>query len=45
MQIITPHFILLNDRVSTNLSVAFDTTIVKIAPFDTLIEEYQKEQF
>ena len=40
MQIITPHFILLNDRVSTNLSVAFDTTIVKIAPFDTLIEEY-----
>jgi len=40
MQIITPHFILLGDKVSTNLSVAFDKTIKKIAPFDTLIDEF-----
>jgi len=40
MQIITPHFIYLKDRISTNLSVAFDKTIQKIAPFDTLIDEY-----
>jgi len=42
MQIITPHFILLNDKVSTNLSVAFDKTIQKIAPFEVLIEEFPK---
>lgn len=40
MQIITPHFIYLRDRISTNLSVAFDKTIEKIAPFDELIELY-----
>jgi cytosine/adenosine deaminase-related metal-dependent hydrolase len=40
MQIITPHFILLGDKVSTNLSVAFDKTIKKIAPFDTLLDEF-----
>jgi len=40
MQIITPHFIYLRDRISTNLSVAFDKTIQKIASFDTLIEEF-----
>jgi len=40
MQIITPHFILMNDRVSTNLSVAFDKTIKKIAPFDELMDEF-----
>jgi cytosine/adenosine deaminase-related metal-dependent hydrolase len=40
MQIITPHFILMRDRVSTNLSVAFDKTIHKIAPLDVLIEEF-----
>jgi len=40
MQIITPHYILLNDRVVTNLSVAFERTILKIAPFDELIELY-----
>ena len=40
MQIITPHFILMRDRVSTNLSVAFEKKIHKIAPFDVLIEEY-----
>jgi len=40
MQIITPHFIYLKDRVSTNLSVAFDKTIKKIAPFDELIKLY-----
>ena len=40
MQIITPHFILMRDRVSTNLSVAFDKTIHKIASFDELIEEF-----
>jgi len=40
MQIITPHFIYLRDRISTNLSVAFDKTIQKIAPIDALIEEF-----
>ncbi len=40
MQIITPHYILLEDKVSTNLSVAFDKTIQKIAPLDTLIDEF-----
>jgi cytosine/adenosine deaminase-related metal-dependent hydrolase len=40
MQIITPHYILLNDRVATNLSVAFEKTIVKIAPFDELLDEF-----
>jgi len=40
MQIITPHYILLKDRVVTNLSVAFDKKIKKIAPFDELIEQF-----
>ena len=40
MQIITPHYILMRDRVSTNLSIAFDKTIQKIAPFDELIDEF-----
>ena len=40
MQIITPHFILMNDRVTTNLSIAFDKTIHRIAPFEELIEEF-----
>jgi len=40
MQIITPHFIYLRDRISTNLSVAFDKTIQKIAPFERLIDEF-----
>ena len=42
MQIITPHYIFLEDKVSTNLSVAFDKTIQKIAPFDVLIDEFPK---
>lgn len=40
MQIITPHYILLADKVITNFSVAFDKSIKKIAPFETLIEEF-----
>ena len=40
MQIITPHFIYLRDRISTNLSIVFEKTIKKIAPFDELIELY-----
>ena len=40
MQIITPHFILMSDRVSTNISIAFDKTIKKIAPFDELLDLY-----
>ena len=40
MKIITPHFILLRDRLSANLSVAFEKKIVKIAPFDELIDTY-----
>ena len=38
MQIITPHYIMLQDRVVTNLSVAFDKKIEKIAPFDELLD-------
>jgi len=44
MQIITPHFIYMRDRVTSNLSVAFDKTIQKIAPFDELIELYPDAQ-
>ena len=40
MQIVTPHFIWMKDRVSTNLSVAFDKKIEKIAPFEELIALY-----
>jgi len=40
MKIITPHFILMKDRVTTNLSIAFDKIIEKIAPFDELIKLY-----
>ena len=40
MQIITPHYILMKDRVSTNLSIAFDKIIHNIAPFNELIEKY-----
>ena len=38
MQIITPHYILLRDRVTTNLSISFEKQIVKIAPFEELLE-------
>ncbi len=40
MQILTPHYILLKDRVATNLSVAFEKTIVKIAPYEELLNEF-----
>ncbi|QSZ41300.1 metal-dependent hydrolase [Sulfurimonas aquatica] len=40
MQIITPHFILMNDRVTSNLSIAFEKKIHKIAPLDELLDEY-----
>ena len=40
MQIITPHYILMKDKVTTNMSVAFDKKIERIAPFDELIEEF-----
>jgi len=40
MQIITPHYIWMRDRVSANLSVAFDKKIEKIAPFEELLELY-----
>ncbi len=40
MQIITPHYILMRDKVVANLSIAFDKEIKKIAPFETLIEEF-----
>ena len=36
MQIITPHFIYFKDRISTNLSIAYDKTIEKIAPIEEL---------
>ena len=44
MQIITPHYILLSDKVVTNLSVAFEKKILKIAPFDELIEAYPQAE-
>jgi len=40
MQIITPHYILLSDKVVTGLSVAFEKTIQKIASFEELIEKF-----
>ncbi len=40
MQIINPHYIMLRDKVSTNLSVAFDKKILKIAPYEELLELY-----
>ncbi|MDF1875943.1 metal-dependent hydrolase [Sulfurimonas sp. SAG-AH-194-I05] len=40
MQIITPHYILMNDKVSTNLSIAFDKQIEEIAPFEELLEKF-----
>lgn len=40
MKIITPHYIMLREKVVANLSVAYDKTIHKIAPLETLIEEF-----
>ena len=40
MQIIIPHYIYFQEKVSTNLAVAFNTHIEKIAPFEELIELY-----
>ena len=40
MQIITPHYIMLKDKIVTNLSIAFDKTIHKIAPYEELLEEF-----
>ncbi len=40
MQIITPHYILMNDKVSTNLSIAFEKEIVAIAPYEELLDTY-----
>lgn len=40
MKIITPHYIMMKDKVITNSSIAFDKTIKEIAPFDELIEKY-----
>lgn len=44
MQIITPHYILLSDKVVTNLSIAFEKTIIKVAPFEELIKEFPDAQ-
>ncbi len=40
MKIITPHYILLDDKVVTNLSIAYDQTIKKIAPYEELLNEF-----
>ncbi len=40
MKIITPHYILLDDKVVTNLSIAYDQTIKKIAPYEQLLDEF-----
>ena len=40
MKIITPHYILLDDKVVTNLSIAYDDTIRKIAPYEELLNDF-----
>ena len=40
MQIIDPHYIMMSDKVTTNLSIAFDKTIEKIAPLKDLLIEF-----
>jgi len=40
MQIIVPHYIMLRNKVVSNLAVAFDKEIKKIASFDQLIDEF-----
>jgi len=40
MKIITPHYIMLRNRVVANLSVAYDKQIEKIAPIDELVALY-----
>ena len=42
MEIITPHFIYFRDRISTNLSIAYEKSIVKIAPIEELRALYPK---
>jgi cytosine/adenosine deaminase-related metal-dependent hydrolase len=44
MKIITPHYIMLRDRVVSNQSIAFGTKIEKIASFDELIALYPKAE-
>lgn len=44
MKIITPHYIFLNDKVVTNLSIAYDKTIKKIAPYEELLDEFPKAE-
>jgi len=41
MKIITPHYIMLREKVVSGMSVAFDKEIKKIAPFEELIEEFE----
>ncbi|MDD5373666.1 MAG: metal-dependent hydrolase [Sulfurimonas sp.] len=41
MQIITPNYILTPDTLLSNMSVAFDKTIRKIAPLEELKEEFK----
>lgn len=40
MQIITPSYILTPDKLLSGVSIAFDTTIHKIAPLDELIKQF-----
>ena len=40
MQIITPNYILTPDKLLSNVSVAFDTVIHKIAPLDELTKQF-----
>ena len=44
MKIISPHFIYFKDRISTNLSIAFEKTICKIAPIEELVALYPDAQ-
>lgn len=44
MKIINPHFILTPDKLLSNMAVAFDKTIKKIAPLDELKKEYKNAQ-
>ena len=40
MQIIVPHYIMMKDKIVTNLSIAFDKKIQKIAPYEELLDQF-----
>ena len=44
MKIITPHYLLLDERVASDLSVAFDKQIIKIGTLEDLTRQYPEAQ-